>query len=94
MKNVRIELNLHGIRELLKSKEMQAVLRENVKQICHDANNMAVVDGAKYHYNVHVADYTALGGVATQNDASKEDNFENNTLLKALGKSGLKKTKD
>lgn len=73
----KIILNRAGVRELLRSDEMQAVLQEQASAI-----KARLPDGyetneflGKNRWNIEVAAVTAK---------AKRDNLENNTLLKAV----------
>ena len=75
MSKIRIELNSAGIREMLRSPEMQAVLKERadtVKDRCGDG------------YESYVAQTRAVAVVETASAAAYEENSANNTLLKAV----------
>ena len=76
-KNVRIELNSSGIRELLKSQEMKAICEEHAEAIrarCGDGYESDSYTGRK----------RAHATVWTSSTKAKRDNAENNTILKAL----------
>ena len=83
MAKVEFKLDINGLRELMKGPEMQAVLQEAGE---------AVASGAvgDYGTRVHVADYVAIANVFPESKEAAKDNYENNTLLKALGSTGLK----
>ena len=75
MSKVRIELNSPGIRALLRSPEMQAVLKDRadtVKDRCGDG------------YESYVAPTRAVAVVETASRKAYDDNSANNTLLKAV----------
>ena len=75
MGKVRIELNSPGIRALLRSPEMQAVLKDRadpVKDRCGDG------------YESYVAPTRAVAVVETASRKAYDDNSANNTLLKAV----------
>ena len=81
-KNVEFELDIKGLRELMKGPEMQAALQEAGDAVASSA-------GGDYGVRVHVADYVAIANVYPDSKEAAKDNYENNTLLKALGSSGL-----
>ena len=81
-KKVEFELNIAGLRELMKGPEMQAVLQEAGDAVASGA-------GGDYGVRVHVADYVAIANVFPESKEAAKDNYENNTLLKALGSAGL-----
>lgn len=81
-KKVEFELDINGLRELMKGQEMQAVLQEAGDAVASGA-------GGDYGVRVHVADYVAIANVFPESKEAAKDNYENNTLLKALGSAGL-----
>ena len=83
MAKVEFELDINGLRELMKGPEMQAALQD-----AGDA--VASYAGGDYGVRVHVADYVAIANVFPESKEAAKDNYENNTLLKALGSAGLK----
>lgn len=82
MSNVKFEFNLSGLRELMKSGEMQASLQEA-------GSAVASATGQSYGTDTHVAPYTAVCTVYPATQEAGLDNYLNNTLLKAMGASGL-----
>ena len=82
MAKVEFKLDINGLRELMKGPEMQAVLQEAGEAVASGA-------GDDYGSRVHVADYTAIANVYPDSKEAAKDNYENNTLVKALGSSGL-----
>lgn len=72
---IRFELNRQGVRELLKSQEMTDVLVGYAGQV-------ASVAGAGY--DVHVGSNRVNVSVVTRE--AEQDNLDNNTLLKAAGR--------
>lgn len=78
MSNVKIELNSSGVAELLKSPEMQSILKDEVEK-------RAQMAGQGYGSDVHVHTRRAVGYIFATDDHSVHDNYENNTLLKVLG---------
>lgn len=83
MAKVEFELDINGLRELMKGPEMQAALQEAGDAVASSA-------GGDYGVRVHVADYVAIANVYPDSKEAAKDNYENNTLLKALGSAGLK----
>lgn len=76
MSKVRIELNSAGVRAMLRSPEMQQLLKERadtVKGRCGDG------------YDAYVAQTRAVAVVETASTEAIHDNSANNTLLKSLG---------
>lgn len=82
MANVRFELNLPGLNELMKSSEMQSVLEAAGKAVANNA-------GSDYAVRVHNASWVAIANVYPNSKKAAKENYENNTLLKALEASGL-----
>ena len=64
--------------DIMKSAEMQSYLGEAGAQVAARA-------GDDYGYRVHVADYVAIVNIYPDSKEAAKDNYENNTLLKALG---------
>ena len=71
----KFELDYEGVGQLLKSAEMQAVLIDYAN---------AVQNRAGDDYSVYVGRTRANVSVRTDNDNAVQDNYENNTLLKAV----------
>lgn len=74
MSKVRFELDRAGVRALMRSPEMQAVLKaraDTVKNRCGDG------------YEAYVAQTRAVAVVETVSQKAYNDNSANNTLLKA-----------
>ena len=92
MNKVRFELDIGGLRELMKSDAMQSQLKEAGKEIASSATSMATASGAEYNADVVVGSYVAIGRVHANKEAFRE-NLHNNVLLKALSGSGLPMTK-
>lgn len=82
MRSVDFELDMGGLRELMNSSEMQSKLRA-----AGDA--VASVAGPGYEASVFTPGVVPIASVHPESDEAKQDNYENNTLLKALGASGL-----
>lgn len=78
MSKFRFELNIEGLRDLMKSDEMVEVL---------DEAGSAVADGAglDYGYRTHEGDYTAITNVYPDSNEARRENLYNNSLLKSLG---------
>ena len=74
MSKVRIELNSPGIRALLRSPEMQAVLKDRADTVKDRCGN---------GYESYVASTRAVAVVETATRQAVDDNSAHNTLLKA-----------
>lgn len=79
MAKVNFKLNLKGLNELMKSKEMQSVLDEAAGQIANNAGDGYVVEAA------HPIRYIGIASVRAATSAARRDNSTNNTLEKAIG---------
>ena len=86
MGNVRFELNMKGLNELMKSSEMQSVLKSAGDSVARNA-------GSDYAAEVHTASYTAISNVYPNSKRAAHENFKDNTLLKSLQASGLRMSK-
>lgn len=86
MDKVKFTLNLPGLNELMKSPAMEAALEEA-------GNSVASIAGGDYGVRVHQASFVAIANVYPASEKAAEDNYKNNTLVKALGASGLSLTK-
>ena len=73
--NFTFELNRKGVHELLVGKEMQGVLVDYANRICGNA-------GAGYVAEIG----RTRAFVRCDSDEAEQDNYENNTLLKAVRK--------
>lgn len=85
MSSTKFVFNLEGLRELMKSSEMQASLSDAGNAVASTAN--ASVGG--YETDTHVAPYTAVCTVYPSDRDAGLDNYLHNTLLKAVGGAGL-----
>lgn len=81
---VKIELNLKGINEMMKSPEMQEILS-------NEGMRVASIAGDDYSSRVHTADYIAIANVYATTPEARKDNLKNNTLLKAVGSAAANK---
>lgn len=82
MSKVRIELNLPGINEIMKSEGVQELLQQCGQQV---ANTASAMDGAEYAASTHTINWIAVTNVFPDSRDAAHKNFKNNTLLKALG---------
>ena len=81
MNRVDFKLNRAGVRELLKSAEAQNICMQQANMVLSRAS--ASSDG----YVVETRNYPERSGAAVRADTLKarKDNYDNNTLLKAIG---------
>ena len=82
MGDVKFELNLQGLNELMKSAPMQSALLEA-------GNAVASAAGGDYAAEVHTASFIAISNVYPNSKAAAKENYDDNTLLKAAGAVGL-----
>ena len=82
MGNVKFELNLQGLNELMKSPEMQSALLDAGNAVANNA-------GGDYAAEVHTASWIAISNVYPDSKRAAHENYKENTLLKALGATGL-----
>lgn len=85
-KSVRFDFNVSGINEIMKSGAMQAHLESAGQAVASAA-------GSDYASSVHQATYTAIANVWPDSADAAKENYESNTLLKALGSVGLRSGK-
>ena len=77
MGNFKLELNITGVRQMLRSEEMKALLREK-------ADAAAARCGAGYEAGDYLMPTRAVARVSAVTVQSRQDNLKNNTILKAL----------
>lgn len=77
MAKMKFKLNSDGVRELLKSQEMQSVLNEKATGIKNRC-------GEGYTQDVYVGKNRANVMVKAETYQAKRDNLKNNTILKAV----------
>ena len=82
MSKVRIELNLPGVNEVMKSEAIQDVLQQCGNQVAAKA---AAMDGTDYAASTQTINWIAVTNVYPNSEDAAHKNFRNNTLLKALG---------
>lgn len=78
MSKVKFKLNSSGVRALLQSPEARNLVMEY-------ANNIKARAGEGYEASVVIGKYRARASVIATTYESRKDNYEHNTLLKALG---------
>ncbi|WP_162012500.1 hypothetical protein AB6M97_02040 [Streptococcus hillyeri] len=79
MSKVKFKLNSAGVRELMKSEQMQSILRAEASKVANRA-------GEGYEQDIYVGKTRANAMVRATTYQAKKDNLRNNTLLKALSK--------
>ena len=78
MSNCRFELNPDGVRELLQGSEMQDLITSY-------ASDVASIAGDGYEADVIVGKNRVVGHIKAVTKEARQDNEENNTLLRAIG---------
>lgn len=78
MSKVKFELNRDGVRELLKSAEMQSVLSE-----C--ASSVQGIAGEEYQSEIQTGANRCWAKVSAATPHAYYSNLKHNTLVKALG---------
>lgn len=78
MSNVRIELNSEGVKQLLKSPEMEGICRNLAEGIASSAAGNYEVSTYSGRNRVNASVYTA-------DRETLQENLDGNALLKALG---------
>ncbi len=89
-KKVKFKLNRKGVIELFKSPEVNAWLQEVGDEVANIAGSMY---GEEYAARAHNASRTAIVNIYPNSKGAAHDNYEHNTLEKALGVTGLPRTK-
>lgn len=79
MAKIRFELNHAGVRELLRGEPMQELLTDYARQVEARA-------GDGYEVTTHVGKNRANASVHAVSREALRDTFDNNALLKALGR--------
>lgn len=79
MSKFYVELNSDGVKELLRSAEMQSVLNQYGSQV------QSRTGGDGYTVSVVQSSDRAKALVSAETKEAKIDNLENNTLVRALG---------
>lgn len=91
MSKVKIELNLAGINELMKSPEVQEALTSAGDAVAQAASGMA--GGEPFGVRTHQANWVAITNVWPNSRKANSANLQDNVLLKAIGTAGLPTTK-
>ena len=75
---IKVELNHEAVGEMLKSSEMQELIKSYADEIAKRA-------GEGYASDTYSAGSRVIASAYTETEEAMEDNLENNTLLKAMG---------
>lgn len=76
------ELNMAGLNELMKSSAMQSALKEA-------GNAVVSAAGGDYNTETYVLNFVAVQNVWPASKEAAIDNAKNNTLVAAVGATGL-----
>jgi len=87
LSKVKIELNLAGVNELMKSGPIQEALQEAGEAVAKSAAGMA--GGEPYAVRTHLASWVAIANVYPDSRKAAKANYEDNVLLKGVGDAGL-----
>ena len=79
---IEVKVDIKGLNEHMKSSEMQAHLKSAGDAVARSA-------GADYGSSVHVASFVAIANVYPNSKRAAKENYESNTLLKAVSSVGL-----
>ena len=79
---IEVKIDIHGLNELMKGPEIQAHLKTAGDAVARSA-------GTDYDSSVHVADFVAIANVYPNSKEAAKENYESNTLLKAISSVGL-----
>ena len=82
MAKVDFKLNLPGLNEVMKSPGMQAHLAMAGAAVASAA-------GGDYDHKTYVIRYVAVENIFPASKDAARENYQNNTLMKALGSVGL-----
>ena len=75
---IKVELNHEAVGEMLKSSEMQELVKRYADEIAERA-------GDGYASDTYNAGSRVIASAYTETEEAMEDNLENNTLLMAVG---------
>ena len=84
MAKTKFKLDLNGLRQLLKSEPMKEQVKQAAERVANTASNMS---GEEYDSRAATLNYTSVATAFPNSKEAAHDNYENNTLLKALGQS-------
>lgn len=77
MSKMKFKLNGRGVAALMKSSNMQGVLKKH-------ATNIKNRSGTGYEQDIYVGKNRANAMVWAESSKAKKDNLENNTILKSV----------
>lgn len=83
---VKVKLNLPGLNELMKSEGIAGAVEDAAKAVADAA-------GGDYGTSVNQGRWIAIANVFPESKEAAKENYEDNTLLKAIGAVGLVQTK-
>lgn len=91
MSKVDFELNLKGLNQLMKSSEMVKIQEEYANKVKSSAESISNAEDPSYRVRTVQGNYINFTHIEPDSESAERDNYENNTLLKALDGSGLPK---
>ena len=83
----KIELNLPGLNELMKSKEIRGALAHAGNAVAKEARRISGNDYKRR--KIRTLNWLAIVNVGASGEEAEQNEMENNTLLKAVGACGL-----
>ncbi len=86
MSKVKVKLNLKGINEVMKSGEILAACEQAAREV----GSMSGIDTEIQSGTIN---YIAYANVYPADKKAAKENYDNNSLLKAVSAAGLKVTK-
>lgn len=86
----KIELNLKGLNELMKSEPIQNIVKDHADTVAEIASSMS---GEEYNSDMRVLNWVAVGTAFPASKNAARDNYRHNTLEKALNSTGLPRHK-
>ncbi len=89
MNKLKFKLDLGGLRELMKSDDMQSILSTTADSVANKARTMT--SGEDFGTDVRVINYVAVGTIFPQSEKAAKQSYQDNILEKALN--GLPRTK-
>ena len=87
MSKTKVVLSLADVNELMRSAEIQEHIQAAGEAVAAQAAAMS--GGEAFEAGTHLANWVAITNVYPASQQAAHDNFQNNTLLKAVGAVGL-----
>lgn len=90
MSKIKVELNLRGVNEVMKSPEIQAAVQAAGDAVASAASGMS--GGKAFAARTHLASFVAIANVYPDSKDAAHANFKDNVIEKAVGSLGLKRS--